>query len=511
MNRLSCLSNSIIHNALAPYRVKSVLCLNAFFVVLSSSVLPNIAAETENAEPVVPPGLTQVEKQDDYMVVSGSDGQGLSDLKGKLIIPAKFDGIRYVGDRLFAVQKYRDDASIAWWLFNDKGEVVSKMPDWTRIDYKRFQEGLLNIGDSYSPTAFIDKQGKVAMNFDMYIDVKEFSDGLAEAYYNDREGRWGGYINHQGKMVVGPFKDVELSKFEKGRARVTVYPPKGNPKSGVVTTSGKFLLPLKYERLTQFDDGLYLVSEAGKLKILDADRRVILIFPEQCTDVSMPDKLEKSAWIACGFGIAGNRRGPLGKVVAKWGYCDINGKVVMSPRFAYALSFKKNRAVAFTSNDVDNQVCGVIDRQGRWIVAPKYKYISLSDAGTWSLGPLATTVGKFSSPDVNRTAVFRDLLRVHDFIGMHLSALEKVLGKVEISPWEQKSTIGVKTVHFVLSPGGCTGSTLLQFAFDADDKVVGWRLMPGGGLSHSQSWITENVICEDEKKGLEMGNLAPKI
>ena len=96
---------------------------------------------------------------------------------------------------------------------------------------------------------------------------------------------------------------------------------------------------------------------------------------------------------------------------------------------------------------------------------------------------------------------------------MPLTDLEKFLGKVESPSYVQQHTkIGVKSVVASLTPSAhCgTGASMLQFSLDASDKVTGWRIIGGGYVVDSQPWITEDVVIENENKGLQLANLIPK-
>ncbi len=549
MNQMSYLSNIIVHKIQSRYqgrvntRLKTIMMLVPLFLIPAGATpLKSIPANatkikqikqtkqnrqvkqtkqfkhsesqilTTESQPILPAGLSQVEKQDEYIIVSGNDGQGLCSPSGRLIIPARFGIIRYVGDRLFSVAKFGDDGSTAWWLFNDLGEMIAKLPEWTRTDDRRFCEGLLNIGDDYSQTAFINRQGKIIPNFDQYTDVKEFSCGLAAASYQNHEGQWSGYLNHQGQMVVGPFREATLSKFENGLAVVSSYPPEGKPRFGVVSTTGKFIIPMKYDSASPNVGGKFVVSQNGRYMTLNADGTVFFKFPPDCTNVQPPDKWEKDIWIACGFGGVTNSKDGSIKIPPKWGYCDLNGRVVMAPRFSSCNPFIGNRALAFMTNNVGEQACGIIDKSGKWIVEPKYQWISLKDETHWTLGPLQKATESFADSGSNRSVVFDKLLLDHNFIGMPLTELEKLLGKLENSSYRQQpSKIGIKSAGISLTPNShCgTGSCALEFALDASDKITGWRVA-GGEYMDSQAWITENVVVEYENKGLQLANLIPK-
>ncbi|MBA3857774.1 MAG: hypothetical protein C0507_12775 [Cyanobacteria bacterium PR.3.49] len=510
MKQMSCLSNSIIRNTIALLIGKTNTSLKIFCIALALCVLPTYAAAPE---PVLPAGLRMVEQQDEFLLVAGDEGQGICSSTGKLIIAPKFNDVRYVGDRLFSVAKYNDDGSTARWLLDDHGETIARLPEWARTDNRRFCEGLLNIGDSYSPTAFIDRKGQILPRFDQYVDVKEFSYGLAEASFENREGRWSGYVNHRGKMVIGPFLNCDLTKFENGMALVSVSPPRGKPKVGVVSSTGTFILPLIYESVSPMAGGKYVVRENNKSTIIDARGKVFVKFPPNCTSVQPPEKWDKNTWIVCGFSTDTARKTHSAGGEVKWGYCDINGKVVISPRFSSCYPFIGNRAIAYKGVSDREQVCGIIDRKGNWIVEPKYQYISMSDETHWTLGPLSSPDKKNADAGSNPYTAFDKVLRDYNLIGMSVVELEKHMGKLESPPYlEPSTTIGEKAAIMNLTPNATcgSGSFTLQIAFDANDKITGWRVTGGGLVSDSQPWITENVVVEDERKGFQLANLIPK-
>lgn len=504
MNGMSCLSNSVFHNVLMKLRGSLLRYYPASLIAMALTFLPALGDEV--SEPFLPPGLSIVQNMEGYFLVSGAEGHGIYSSKGTLIIPARYNDIKYVGDRKFVVRKFQD-ASTSCWLFDDKGTFIARLPDWTRVNDSVFHEGLLNIGDSYSPTAFVDEKGKVLPNFDRYTDVKEFSDGLASASLTNRDGRWAGFINHQGKMVIGPFQNADIFKFENGRAVVTVNPKAGKPKAGLVSSKGTFVVPMIYDAITAIGNGKFWAHKKNRVCILNSDGKVFIQFPADCTSITPPDKFDKNTWIACGFG------GKLNQSL-KWGFCDVNGNVVFTPRFALASSFIGNRAVAYEKLPVEGLACGVIDRKGRWLVEPKYKYITIIDDNHWNLGELVKGNEPAVIPNARsaRALTFQKALQSHDLIGMSLRQFEELVGKLEFPPYlKPEKKLGVKAAQLVLVDSMCgPGSVVLTVALDANDSISGWRVLENGIAAHSQPWITENVCLDDAQKGLQLGNLVPK-
>jgi hypothetical protein len=501
---MSCLSNSIFHNVFVKLSGSLLPYYAASLIAMTFTLLPALSDEV--SEPFLPPGLSIMRKMDGYYVVSGSEGHGIYSAKGTLIIPARYDDIKYVGDRKFVVRKFQD-ASTSCWLFDDKGTFIARLPDWTLVNDSVFHEGLLNIGDSYSPTAFVDEKGKVLPNFDRYTDVKEFSDGLAAASLTNRDGRWAGFINHQGKMVIGPFENADVFKFENGRAIVAANPKTGKPKAGLVSSKGTFVVPMIYDSISSIGNDKFCAQRNNQVAILDSDGKVVIQFPADCTSITPPDKFDKNTWIACGF------KGKLNQGL-KWGFCDVNGKVVLTPRFALASSFIGNRAVAYEKLPVEGLACGVIDRKGRWLVEPKYKYITIIDDNHWNLGELVKGKEPAVIPNAHsaRALTFQKALQSHDLIGMSLRQFEELVGKLEFPPYlKPEKKLGVKVAQLVLVDSMCgQGSEVLTVALDANDCISGWRVLEGGITGHSQPWITENVCLDDGRKGFQLGNLVPK-
>lgn len=462
---------------------------------------------------VLPSGFTVQSEKDGIIIAHGGEGTAAFNTAGKLLIPRGFGQLSYVGEQLFVASKFQDDGTTNCFLLDRHGRLVAKLPSWTRVDNKQFCEGLLNIGEDFSPTAFINRQGKVLKNFDQYIDVKEFSCGLAAASYDGRDGRWSGYINHDGIMTIGPYRNTDLTKFENNVAIATFNPDKAKSYSRLISNTGKFLLPLKYDYLGERGDGTYLGQRAGSYVVLRPNGSIIAKFPAGCTDITQPDKLDKNALFGCGFGGTVQRKSGIGKVGSKWGYCDLTGKLVIPARFAFAQAFNGEKGVAYISADDKSTKCGVIDRKGKWITPPKYESFSVDAKGNYVPGSISRSEdGQVVPTDRNRAEVFESLLRKHNFIGMPLPEVQGLLKGLQSYLSNSPSPFGERSISFSLTPNAfCgTGSSSIELSFDKNDLLIGWRANHGGISNNNVNLVTENVIVEDSSKGFIFGNLAPK-
>ena len=170
----------------------------------------------------------------------------------------------------------------------------------------------MNIGGNNTPPAFINTLGKIVLKLDKYDDVKDFSCGLAAASFKDDDNA--GYIDHQGKMVIGPIESAEPESFDKGLAIVSQF-KNGKSLFGVVSLTGTFVIPVQYDHVRLNTDGNFLVEKKAQQLVLDRDGKLVIKFPANCTWVDLPDKISKETWIPCGFGGKGYRekyRGLLG-------------------------------------------------------------------------------------------------------------------------------------------------------------------------------------------------------
>lgn len=59
----------------------------------------------------------------------------------------------------------------------------------------------------------------------------------------------------------------------------------------------------------------------------------------------------------------------------RWGYADLNGVIVIEPRFQYARPFMEKKALVYTANKDGATRWGVIDAEGQWLVRPVFEQV----------------------------------------------------------------------------------------------------------------------------------------
>lgn len=180
--------------------------------------------------------------------------------------------------------------------------------------------------------------------------------------------RYGLYSLKEGWLIRPTYKEIGL--FYKGYALLT---NEGNPLYtsvyGVVDTKGKIVIPLEYEYLGRYENGLLNFRKEKKYGYIDINRNVVI-----------PAKYDNAADFNDGLAVAND-------VSGKYGYIDKNDAWVIPPKFVFAESFYDGNANAFifknTTASSRSDSVGVINKKGEWVIEPKYSYISMKHGGLY--------------------------------------------------------------------------------------------------------------------------------
>ena len=396
-------------------------------------------------------------------------------------------------------------------LLDSAGKKSGDLPRLTDTDWLSFHEGLLRISSCQGPLAYVDHFGAFAVPFGKYTDGKDFSCGLASVCYMDKETRLSGFIDRTGEMVIGPFKDVDLTSFENNLAVVTERTSKTQTKAGVIDTQGKFVIPMSYETIWRSLDNKFLAMQNGHYYLIDRAERKVISFSEGCDDVRMKPHLTSETLIPCGFG---GTRGDkyVFKRGSKWGYCDSSGRMVIEPKFAYCDDFVGDMAVAYVDSTDDDVLCGVINRSGEWVLPAEFCVVNIVSANRFIVRRPPTLDEAWKNGS-KRWESFGEYLRLHDFIGMSKQQLLEVFADgMTIAPYDKKNSEDwAESIDLDLTPGASCGnaSAHVLFGLDKSGKVFGWRI--AGGVGAAYSWVRENVVLQNKHDGLGLTNLVPKL
>lgn len=360
-----------------------------------ATVLKNgmMAVIDETEKEVVEPKYDYISEFFGDLATVKYDGKyGFIDKSGREIVRPQYDLVGYVDERTnprlnysySRIPDFWDDMVLVMsdgkigYLDSYGNEVIRPIYD-SGLD---FSEGLaaVSIGAKYG---FIDKSGRLVIEA-KYDDAKYFSGGLAKV---GLDGKWG-YINKEGKEIVdikydevgyGENKSLYTEdldgfhinpNFKNELSRVKL-----DGKWGYVDISGREVVEPKYDNAYSFSDGLAAVETNGKWGYVDTTGKEV-IEPKYDVAYSFSDELA-----------AVNLDG-------KWGYINKDGVSVGDIKYDevgyeefrkyiydnyYAEDAQEGSVSEFSNSftrvKLDGKY-GIIDKDGKEIIEPKYDSIS---------------------------------------------------------------------------------------------------------------------------------------
>jgi len=211
---------------------------------------------------------------DEYSLVKRGGNEGIIDIKGEEIIPAKYTKIHY-----FGLNRYFDNGiAIAskgdkWGFINNKGEELTEFVfdapelqnnlenDFNILPYKFF-EGLCRVSVN-GKIGFINLKGENVI-VPQFKEAQDFQRGLATVKLKDR---WG-FINRSGDLV-SPYKYSDFYIYEDvSESNVFFRAVEFKNLWGLVGNNGKELIPCKFDNpltwANTFKNGLMWVFFNGK-------------------------------------------------------------------------------------------------------------------------------------------------------------------------------------------------------------------------------------------------------
>lgn len=230
---------------------------------------------------------------------------------------------------------------------------------------------------------YIDRTGKIVipLKFEQYC--LNFSEGLASVGLNGKRG----FIDETGRFVIEPkFDSFPEGSFDDGLAVITM-----NGTNGYVDKSGKVTLLPEYSSVESFNDGLAVVGRGGYSNGLYGyiDKQFKVVIPVKYKYASpFSDErayVSESSRSTDQFSYYINRAGqkmnypPNGgwflfveglattDLNGKVGYMNLEGKIVIKPRFDEARRFSHGMAAVRIKNK-----WGFIDRTGRIVIRPQF-------------------------------------------------------------------------------------------------------------------------------------------
>jgi len=341
-----------------------------------------------------------------------NDGYGIVNKIGNYLIIPKYDELKRDENGYYSL---RD--KMQWELLDSAGkrviDLISSSPIVIKDEYiyystEGFWNGLSNLNEK-DKKAVRNLSGNIVI-LPSYDYISFYSEGLVAVNIGRKwtgdGGIFGktGYANTQGNVVI-PLQFSDGGVFINGRA--IVY--NEGEGYGVIDTSGKIIIPLKYDLILRYSDSKLALKNnerwfvanndgyidettafdetliesenfhhdlpVNEIKIQKGntilwglkDKTGKVIIQPQYTDILMPwDKLSENKFIR-------SKRIPVaiddGNGNKNWRYIDFSGKEVIVNNYTYADIFSEGLAVIGIEKKY-----GYIDLNGKVIIKPQFDY-----------------------------------------------------------------------------------------------------------------------------------------
>ncbi|MCH2042722.1 MAG: WG repeat-containing protein [Saprospiraceae bacterium] len=318
---------------------------------------------------------------------------GLINRQGRIIAR----GYRFIGEfeegKARFCQKGEFKANTTGEVYRHLGDIRSYMDSWRcgytflELNNPIFEQELMNRGVIEIKDAkwgYLDANGNIIIKPE-YEFVENFHDGTVIVKKN---GKWG-MIDEDNSIQL----DIVYSNVDylKGAEKNLLMISNQNRKYGCIDSMANQIVPMRYERVRRFEDGMIAVRRNGKWGFVNMEGKEII----PCIYRSVHDFHEGLAAVM---------------IKGRWGFVDKQGNEAIKAEFsrlgdfheglAWAKSRKKTKGYinqqgvfeiegnyskmsdfheGLACVDVTHKGVTIIDREGTWITKPKEKYRMVGD------------------------------------------------------------------------------------------------------------------------------------
>ncbi|MBS1952787.1 MAG: WG repeat-containing protein [Cyanobacteria bacterium SZAS-4] len=444
----------------------------------------------------LPAGTGVNEKQGSLLTIGNSKGIGLCDRFGNVIVPCNYQTIVFVGESKFVAEKRDANNKAEFFLFDSHGNLISTLPSDTDIRSGIFHDGMLRIGAA----AFVNSQGQTVVPTGKYESFYDFSEGYVAVTFKSGTKTQSGFLNTKGALALGPFDGLQLFSFQKGLALVT---SEKTGKIGAIDKTGKMIIPIEFDKLTISEDGTLLGKKNERYQTMTNTGELLVQLPSkfdpQTASYSPINERYIPFSVDDGYYYTSALPTSLEKKT-KYGISDLDGKVIVKPRFDYISPFSGIHATAYKLKGKQKRI-GVINNHGQWTLAPSVEsplYLVSKDrivSGTAMDVEKSVEESWKGNHEGNcwytSEALVARTLERYNLIGMKLTDITKLMGDGNKDEIPRPGPRGICERRAFSIPVGCLGSAAFELGFDAKQKLVGWQIRHG---ETQENWIFENVV-----------------
>lgn len=427
-----------------------------------------------------------------------NDREGVCDLTGKTLMPAKYRSLgQYIGDSIIVAtgENYQDELVVKFdgtvlseWKHDGGAEDLRAPAMGSTI----FTEGRRSVcRGSGSTCALADLTGKVITEFKFAL-IGSFENGIAAARLLTDDGPISVFIDREGNVVKRFPKDVYVESLCGPNRYTCCTGNDSNVKAALIDREGKIIIPAKYFTLALMAPKYvlaHLASDYDELDIYSADGELLMHCPHQITN-SIRKHPENSS----------------------------DKSVVLSTLEEFLA--KQDGATTASYSDKDGKFCtGLANSSGEWIVPPVYSPCTIQHLRPDEVPPaqfaFEIKTENFSKDAWARAANYRHLgrytlfklfLKDHDVIGMPANAVKNFLG--------EPLSISSGALEYGLSSTEDNQVTKLYLHLDDKNRVSAWRyIYTSNGIGHDpryeSPWESRNMTPAEGPDGV-VGELVPK-
>jgi len=188
--------------------------------------------------------------QTDICAVYEDGKMGFIDITGQEVISCKYSGLSSFSNGLASVCLYDSEVN-KYGYINKKGEVIISMK-YRQTGPSSFDNGLARVSVN-GQTVLIDTVGKIVFKTS-HGNIQGVSGNLISVFKNSDRTNWG-WVNFKDEIII-PQKYEAARRFNKDGLAIVEL----NGLKGVINTTGKIVIPIKYETVycNSTDDGFIM-------------------------------------------------------------------------------------------------------------------------------------------------------------------------------------------------------------------------------------------------------------
>lgn len=473
--------------------------------------VPEPAPYQVKTEPKFPiPAGWSFESNSDFgcIVKNEKNQRAFVDADRKLIVFPSDYNVEPIGSGLFLKHTYPDAGGEVLELVGPDMKTSGVLPPNLNTMNSKFKDGLLRVRTESGVIAFINTKGEFQIKPTTINDAEEFYDGKCKVKMITRNGDAAAIIDKNGNVVAGPFEKAEFPFIFKNGDQVVVEFEQ--ERAGVVTTSGKQIIPFEYDFILEYGDK-YVGRKDQEWSIFAHDGKTIRTFPPSICNIEPCGNLWRFSEGGDASKLKNTFRGnPYPG--SKCGLMDDSGNVVIPASYDGIMGDIKNGLVLITGSSEGKFGYGVLNVNTKNVVMePRFQILSIQDGFILAYEDRSEFDPRVWKDGHGSASGWADFLATYDLIGMKKVKVEALLGRPLNVP--QSGTINLMNrknfASTYMTSSGCTGWTGIEIEYDLDDLATGWRDVSGHFGVPSGPWHRINVVLV-QKDGIGTPLVVPK-